>query len=130
MMTTTSLTTDNLAEAKRLYRLHTGRTGTIDRLYGPENAANRGEILAALSGRHVPKSRAAWGVFRRAMLELYGVSGGCRAEADRNLRCAAIDWDREYRRPLECKACGDPITVPASCTDNNYCDNCRGRNSQ
>lgn len=91
MATLQSAASGNPTEAKRLFSRYTN--GNIGRLYGPVNADSRGIILTALTGRCVPKSRAPWNVFRRAMLELYGVSGDCKAEGDANLRTAAAPVD-------------------------------------
>jgi hypothetical protein len=66
--------------AKELFVKYTG--GYINRVYGPANAAKRAEILSALRGEKVPKSRAGWSVFWFAMMELYEVPEGCTAARD------------------------------------------------
>ena len=87
-----------MEEAKRLFVDFTAGTGDINRLYGPTNAPCRAQILSALSGECVPKSRAAWWVFRKAILTLYGVTGDCIVAEDRNLQAAVL---RESRRNNE-----------------------------
>lgn len=76
--------------ARRMFLLHTHNTGRIDRLYGPGKLPDRVAILSALAGHVVTRKEASWGLFRRAMLALYGVSGGCQAERHEALRVAAI----------------------------------------
>jgi hypothetical protein len=79
-----------MSEAKRLFVEYTRGTGRIDWLYGPSNASRRADILSALRGVKVPKSKAAWGVFESAMMELHGIASGCTAERHHNLRDAVI----------------------------------------
>lgn len=74
--------------AKRLFLEYTAQQrvrGRIDSLYGPSNAKLRAGILTVLRGVPVPPSRANWGDFRRAMLDLFGATGECIAEEDAEL---------------------------------------------
>lgn len=86
METTAATPFCNRAEARRLYQLHTGGTGNIDRLWGRQHAETRRAIISALAGRKVPLKQAGWHIFRNAILNLFGVAGDCIAEEDSRLR--------------------------------------------
>lgn len=85
-------------DAKQRFVTYTNGTGDINVLYGPVNAPRRASILEDLTEQFVPRSRAGWRKFRKAILELYGVTGECMAEEDCNLRDAVL---RESRRNNE-----------------------------
>ena len=70
--------------ARNLFQTYTG--GRIDALYGPAQAAHRAEILSAIAGQRIPKSRAGWTVFRRAVYELFGATGECDVARERDLQ--------------------------------------------
>lgn len=91
------ITKESKAEAKRLFLIYTGGKGTIDSLYGPAKATCRAHILSALEDKRVSQRKATWGVFRDAMIELFGI-----ADQDDNLRRAALSWDRERKTVYLC----------------------------
>jgi hypothetical protein len=77
-------------DAKHRFALYTAGTGDINYLYGPVNAPCRATILTDLTGQPVPKSKAGWNHFCRAIMDLYGVTGDCIVARERNLRAAVL----------------------------------------
>ncbi len=79
--------------AKELFLEYTGRSGVVDRLYGPSNLSRRVEILTVLAGgATVTKAQAGWTKFRQEMLRLYNIVAGpgdCIASLDDRLIEAA-----------------------------------------
>ncbi len=88
----------NGPEARRLFVLYTG--GYIDRLYGPANAARRAEILSAIDCRKVPKSKAAWHIFRSAVIAMYGIGRDCIARENKMIVAAAVEMQRQDALPV------------------------------
>lgn len=79
----------NRQAAGAFMRLADGRG--MGAFFGPRMAGARAEVLSALWGKPVSKSRATWGVFTREVEDAFGARGSCIAarRADCEARIAA-----------------------------------------
>ena len=95
--------------ARNLFVAYTG--GRIGTLYGPAQADRRAEILSAIAGQRIPKSRAGWNMFRRAVYELYGATGDCDVARERDLQrlCKGEFQTDPDKRPDEPEAEFSPL---------------------
>lgn len=87
----------NEETAKLLYGTFTP-TGVIGRFYGPAKAAHRAKILTILSKTEIsiPKSKATWGRFRDAVIQLFGAEGDCVAAVDSDLAKRSVEFMEKH----------------------------------
>ena len=76
-----------LADAARVFRIACQPYPvSLHPFYGPAAAQDRADVLTALrSGCRVPKSKAAWGVFRSELIADFGATGDTPAARERDL---------------------------------------------
>lgn len=74
---------DRLKAAIAALREPTHGRYRLDWLMGKHNGDTRARVLSLLLGQKIVKSKAGWGIVRKALYDAAGIDGGCEAERER-----------------------------------------------